>query len=319
VLATRQTYAHTLIFAARAGFRDSEGHDGEFRLVYYGDIHSGLLMSKQLGVIGYPLSHTLSPVFQQAALDYHSIPATYLAWPTPPERLAETVGRLRGEDYLGFNITIPHKERILELVDDVEDMARQIGAVNTVVNREGVLTGHNTDAYGFVKSLKERAGFEPRGKAVLLLGAGGAARAAAYGLANEGVGILTIANRHVARAESLAKELTSLVKEIAVVPLEEVSTDVDLIVNSTSIGMASAASEGVSPLTTASIPSATLVYDMVYTPAETPLIRQAREAEARVLGGLWMLIYQGAAAFELWTEQQPPINVMYRAAENALN
>ncbi len=319
MLATRQAYAHTLIFAARAGFRDSKGDDVESRLVYYGDIHSGLLMSKQLGVIGYPLSHTLSPVFQQAALDYHSFPATYVAWATPPERLEETVARLRGEDYLGFNITIPHKERMVELVDDVEDMARQIGAVNTVVNRDGVLTGQNTDAYGFVKSLKEKASFEPRGKAVLLLGAGGAARAAAYGLANEGVGVLTIANRTVARAELLVKELTGLVKEIAVAPLDEVSTDVDLIVNSTSVGMASAANRGRSPLTTASIPSATLVYDMVYTPAETPLIRQAREAGAPVLGGLWMLIYQGAAAFELWTQKQPPIDAMYRAAENALD
>ena len=154
-------------------------------------------MTKQLGVIGYPLSHTLSPVFQQAALDYHAIPVTYSAWPTPPECLSQTVERLRGADYMGFNITIPHKERLVELVDDVDEMARNIGAVNTVVNRGGKLNGYNTDAYGFVKSLKEKAGFEPQGKNVLLLGAGGAAKAAAYALAGEGVGHLTIANRTV--------------------------------------------------------------------------------------------------------------------------
>ena len=113
-------------------------------------------MTKQLGVIGYPLSHTLSPIFQQAALDYHAIPVTYSAWPTPPERLTHTVERLRGAEYMGFNITIPHKEHLVELVDDVDAMARNIGAVNTVVNRDGALAGYNTDAYGFVKSLKER-------------------------------------------------------------------------------------------------------------------------------------------------------------------
>ena len=127
-------------------------------------------MTKQLGVIGYPLSHTLSPIFQQAALDYHAIPVTYSAWPTPPERLSQTVERLRGAEYMGFNITIPHKEHMAELVDDVDEMARNIGAVNTVVNRGGVLAGYNTDAYGFVKSLKEKADFEPRGKTVLLAG-----------------------------------------------------------------------------------------------------------------------------------------------------
>ena len=131
------------------------------------------MMTKKLGVIGYPLSHTLSPVFQQAALDYHAIPVTYSAWPTTPESLRETVNRLRGEEYMGFNITIPHKEQLLDLVDDVNDMARNVGAVNTVVNRNRALTGYNTDTYGFVRSLKEKADFDPRGKSVLLLGAGG--------------------------------------------------------------------------------------------------------------------------------------------------
>jgi shikimate dehydrogenase len=276
-------------------------------------------MTKRLGVIGYPLSHTLSPVFQQAALDYHSVPATYSAWPTPPELLDETVQRLRGDDYLGFNITIPHKVRIIELVDDVEDMAKKIGAVNTVVKRGGSLVGYNTDAFGFVKSLKEKAKFDPRGKTVLLLGAGGAARAAAYGLANEGVAKLTIANRTVARAESLANEVAGLIKQVEPVPLDGVAVEADLIVNSTSIGMAHAEDHGRSPLATASLPSGILVYDMVYTPAETPLMRQATEAGALGIGGLWMLVYQGAAAFELWTAKPAPVSVMYRAAEIALS
>ncbi len=275
-------------------------------------------MTKQLGVIGYPLSHTLSPIFQQAALDYHAIPATYSAWPTPPECLDDAVESFRGTEYLGFNITIPHKQRLLELVDEVDDMARDIGAVNTVVNREGILTGYNTDAYGFVKSLKEKAGFEPKGKAVLLLGAGGAGRAAAYALAAEGVKALTIANRTVARAEALADEVAARLSPVNASSLEDAPDAVDLIVNSTSMGMASGDGAGQSPLQASSIRQGSLVYDMVYTPALTPLLQCAREAGAQVLGGLWMLIYQGAASFELWTDKKAPTDVMYRAAQQAM-
>ena len=276
-------------------------------------------MAKQLGVIGYPLSHTLSPIFQQAALDYHAIPATYSAWPTPPERLDDAVESFRGTEYLGFNITIPHKQRLLKLVDEVDDMARDIGAVNTVVNREGMLTGYNTDAYGFVKSLKEKAGFEPKGKAVLLLGAGGAARAAAYALAAEGIEALTIANRTVARAEDLAEEVSGRVSTVNACPLENPTQDFDLVVNSTSLGMSSADGAGRSPLEASSIRQESLVFDMVYTPALTPLLQCAQKAGAQVLGGLWMLIYQGAASFELWTGKQAPTDVMYQAAQQALD
>ncbi len=276
-------------------------------------------MTKQLGVIGYPLSHTLSPIFQQAALDYHAVPVTYSAWPTPPTQLGPTVDRLRGPQYMGFNITIPHKEHLLTLVDEVDDMARNIGAVNTVVNRRGKLAGCNTDAYGFIKSLKEKADFDPRGKTVLLLGAGGAARAAAYGLAGEGIDRLIIANRTLERADSLAKDAGDILRRIEVVPLEQVTPDAHLIINSTSVGMASGNAAGRSPLPSASIPPDTLAYDMVYSAADTPFLSAAKEAGSRVLGGLWMLIYQGAAAFELWTGRKAPVDVMYRAARQALS
>ena len=275
-------------------------------------------MTKQLGVIGHPLSHTVSPAFQQAALDYHAISATYSAWPTPPDRLADTVERLRGDQYAGFNVTIPHKERLVDLVDDCSAMARNVGAVNTVVNRSGSLAGYNTDAYGFIKSLREKARFEPRGKTVLLLGAGGAARAAAYALAGERVACLTIANRTVTRAESIAEDLAGFIQRVDVVSLDEASPEVDLIINSTSVGMARGADEGRALLAAVQIPPDTLIYDMVYTPSETPLMRRAMEAGCVVAGGLWMLIYQGAAAFELWTGKQAPLDTMYRAARRAL-
>lgn len=286
--------------------------------VYSGHTRRGLPMTKQLGVIGHPLSHTVSPAFQQAALDYHAIDATYSAWPTPPDRLADTVARLRGDQYIGFNVTIPHKERLVDLVDDCSAMARNVGAVNTVVNRSGSLAGYNTDAYGFIKSLREKAKFEPRGKTVLLLGAGGAARAAAYALAGEGAARLTIANRTVARAESIAEDLAGFIQRVDVVSLDEASPEADLIVNSTSVGMAHGVDAGRTPLAAAPLAPDTLIYDMVYTPSETPLMRRAMEAGCVVAGGLWMLIYQGAAAFELWTDKQAPVDTMYRAARRAL-
>ena len=275
-------------------------------------------MTKQLGVIGHPLSHTVSPALQQAALDYHAIRATYSAWPTPPNRLADTLTRLRGDQYAGFNATIPHKERLIDLVDDCNDMAMNVGAVNTVVNRGGTLTGYNTDAYGFIESLREKANFEPRGKTVLLLGAGGAARAAAYALAGEGAAHLTIANRTVARAESIAQKIAGLIQRIDVVSLDDASVEADLIVNSTSVGMAHGADADRTPLAAESLAPDTLIYDMVYTPTETPLMRRAMESGCSAVGGLWMLVYQGAAAFELWTGKQAPVNTMYRAARRAL-
>ena len=298
------------------GVEDNQEY--EARTVYSAHTCRGLPMTKQLGVIGHPLSHTVSPAFQQAALDYHAISATYSAWPTPPDRLVDTVALLRGDQYAGFNVTIPHKERLVDLVDDCSAMARNVGAVNTVVNRSGALAGYNTDAYGFIKSLREKARFEPRGKTVLLLGAGGAARAAAYALAGEGAARLTIANRTVARAESIAEDLAGFIQRVDVVSLDEASPEADLIVNSTSVGMARGADEGRALLAAVPLPPDTLIYDMVYTPSETPLMRRAMEAGCAVAGGLWMLIYQGAAAFELWTGKQAPLDTMYRAARRAL-
>lgn len=299
--------------------RIAEGdQDDTARRVCSFHIRRGLPMTKQLGVIGHPLSHTVSPAFQQAALDYHAIRATYSAWPTPPNRLADTVARLRGDQYAGFNVTIPHKERLIDLVDDCDAMAMNVGAVNTVVNKGGSLTGYNTDAYGFIESLREKANFEPRGKTVLLLGAGGAARAAAYALAGAGAARLTIANRTVARAESIAQKIDGLIQRVDVVSLDDAPVEVDLIVNSTSIGMAHGADEDRTPLAAESLAPDTLLYDMVYTPAETPLMKRAMEAGCSTVGGLWMLVYQGAAAFELWTGKQAPVDTMYRAARRAL-
>ena len=280
-------------------------------------------MGSLVGLIGYPLGHTISPAFQQAAFDHYSLPVKYHAWPTHPDLLQEKVNSLRCAEYLGSNVTVPHKERVAGLVDRLDAAAEAIGAVNTIVREDGGLAGYNTDAYGFVTSLKEMGQFNPRGKRAVLLGAGGAARAAVFALAEEGVRSLVIANRTLERAEALAGSLGSGIREIAAVPLggpglERAVSEADLIVNSTSMGMQGGDAGSTSPLRADLIPASALVYDMVYNPARTPLLEEAAEAGADCLGGLPMLVYQGAGSFERWTGLEAPVQVMFEAAEEAL-
>ena len=282
-------------------------------------------MREQAGILGHPLSHTISPAFQQAAFDHYSLPVRYHAWPTHPHELARSVDRLRRPEYIGANLTVPHKETALILLDHVDEWARAIGAVNTVAKREdGSLEGHNTDAHGFIQALKDAAGFDPAGARVLLLGAGGAARAAAFGLARENAALITIANRTVERARSLADELSGRVGRVEAVelarePLSKVVGDAELIVNCTSIGMSGGDAAGETPLPADLIPSDGLVYDMVYNPRVTRLLGDAGSAGARTLGGLPMLVHQGAGAFEIWTGKSAPLDVMFDAAERALS
>ena len=278
-------------------------------------------MKQNIALFGYPLSHSISPAFQQAALDSLSIEASYTARPTPPEGLASEVERLRADGHLGANVTIPHKERVRECLDGLDSWAETVGAVNTIVKDDGRLVGHNTDGYGFLRSLEERGGFPPEGKSVLVLGAGGAARAAVFALADRGAGTVLIANRTVERGDALAADVRGRSLDADSIPLGEAraaSRRVDLIVNSTSIGMEPGANAGLSPLDSADINPDALVYDMVYTPQQTPLMEEARRAGAKVLGGLWMLVYQGAAAFEMWTSREAPVDLMHEAGLRAL-
>ena len=278
-------------------------------------------MKQQIALFGYPLSHSISPAFQQAALDSLAIEACYSARPTPPEGLAAEVEKLRANDHLGANVTIPHKERIRACLDRLDPWAESVGAVNTIVKADGRLVGHNTDGHGFLKSLEERGGFSPEGKSVLLLGAGGAARAAVFALAERGAGRVLIANRTVGRGDALAADVRSHSLDAASIPMHEsgrAAGRVDLIVNATSMGMEPGPNAGLSPLESRDISPRALVYDMVYTPQQTPLMEAASQAGADVVGGLWMLIYQGAAAFEMWTSREAPVDLMYEAGQRAL-
>ena len=277
----------------------------------------------RVGIFGYPLGHSISPAFQQAAFDHIGLDARYEVWQTAPGELAKAVSRLRRDGYLGANVTVPHKVAVRDHLDELDPWAEAIGAVNTIVSKGGRLVGFNTDAYGLIEALRREAQFDARGKKVVLIGAGGAARAAAFGLAREAVASLIIANRTPARAEALADELRDSVTDVAALDLASSTlagriASADLIVNATSVGMQGGPAEGRSPVANGLIQPTCVVHDMVYNPEATPLLKMAKDAGARIVGGLPMLVHQGAAAFERWTGKDAPIDVMYSAARQAL-
>ena len=259
----------------------------------------------------------------QAAFDHAGIDATYDAWETHPDDLGAGVRRLRNDRYLGANVTVPHKQTVIEHLDSIDDLASRIGAVNTIVNSNGKLSGSNTDADGFITSLKVWGEIEPAGLDAVLVGAGGAARAAAHALADSGIGSLTIANRTLDRALSLSREISALGAESRAISLLDsefgaLCAQADLLINSTSVGMLHGPAEDVSPIPPGVITAGCVVYDMVYNPPDTPLLKSAEEAGARVVGGLPMLVYQGAAAWSRWTGKEAPVDVMFDTARRAL-
>ncbi len=258
---------------------------------------------------------------QQAAFNYCNLDLHYEAWETEATDLRKVLGRVRQASTLGANVTVPHKEVMGSLMDELDDLALEIGAVNTIVNRGGQLVGYNTDAGGFLRALQQEGDFSPAGKRVVLLGAGGVARAVSFALAREGVKSLVITDIIAQRAHALASDLESVDSGISISVEEhfaEALPPCDLVVNCTPVGMRHSATEGQSPLDAGLIPKEALVYDVVYNPVETPLLMDAKKAGARTLGGLAMLVYQGALAFELWTDREAPIDIMFEAAKQAL-
>ena len=275
-----------------------------------------------LGIIGYPARHSLSPAFQQAAIDALGLKARYEIWEVAPEGLGELVRSLRAGPRIGANVTIPHKQAVRAYLDTLDPAAERIGAVNTIAREGDRLIGYNTDAPGFLRSLVEVGGFDPQGAEVLVLGAGGAARAVAVALLDGGAARITLTNRTAARARELADQLARLGR-VSVVEWEgeeraAAARSADLIVNATALGMAHGPAPEVGPLAADAIRAGVVVYDLVYVPARTPLLDLAARQGARVIEGLPMLIYQGAIAFERWFGRPAPIEVMTRAAEAAL-
>jgi shikimate dehydrogenase len=274
------------------------------------------MTTMRVGVIGDPVAHSLSPVFQQPAFDALGIAASYERWHTTLEQLPDRIASLRKPDALGANVTVPHKSAVLELVDEPSDLGARIGAINTIINRGGQLLGDNTDVYGFQRSLVERRPTVERDR-VLVIGAGGAARAIVAALADLGVAGLTVANRSTQRAEEMVRDLKA--EGTSIIPLSDwdltnVIRDHSVIVNATSIGW-NDDQRVLDPALVAEIDPDGLVVDLTYR--DTTLLMDAISAGIGTLDGLPMLVYQGARSFELWTGQEPPVNLMMAAAERA--
>jgi shikimate dehydrogenase len=275
--------------------------------------------TRLVGLIGYPVGHSRSPAMQQAAFDALGIPAHYVLWETPPETLAERIASLRAPEVLGANVTIPHKTAVVPLLDALAPSALQAGgAVNTIVRgADGRLTGHNTDVTGVLRVLDSH-GAGGAGQSALVLGAGGAARAA-WAAAHERRMTLRVAARHPSAArEALSALGLSSAETIPLDAPDELAKALatsSILINATSVGMGDPLASPLSAELLAHLPPTALVFDMVYAPPETALLRMAQARGLLVVRGLEMLLEQGAAAFELWTGSPAPIAVM-RAALN---
>jgi shikimate dehydrogenase len=278
--------------------------------------------TKICGLIGDPVEHSVSPAMHNAAFSSLGLDYIYLPLRVARDNLAKAIDGLKVLNIRGLNVTIPHKVAVIPLLDEMEPLAEKIGAVNTIVNDKGRLKGHNTDAGGFLKALLER-GVEPRGKKVVVLGAGGASRAISFTLAERGAEIV-ILNRKLEMdwAVKLASSISQLsTKEVKALELNNenlssVLEAADVLVNATSVGMSPNSNN--SPLPARLLKPELVVFDVVYNPLKTRLLAEAEAAGAETISGIDMLVWQGALAFELWTGARAPIDIMKTKAIEAL-
>jgi shikimate dehydrogenase len=272
------------------------------------------------GLIGYPVTHSLSPVMQNAAFRATNHDAVYLCFPVHMNALSQAIEGMRSLGICGVNVTIPHKIAILSHLDKLDSVAAEIGAVNCVVNQEGILTGYNTDGLGALTAL-EAAQISLDSQNITMIGAGGTTKAIAYYLAPL-CHSLNIINRTEAKAVQLAltlqerfnKPITG--KPLNTSTLRKALDTTDILINTTSVGMHPNSDRSIIPQ--GLLHSDLVVFDVVYTPLNTQLLQDAELAGARTIDGLQMLVYQGAQAFTLWTGLEPPIPTMYHSAQCAL-
>lgn len=275
-------------------------------------------MTKRVVLIGHPVAHSLSGAMQQAAFDELGIDARYELWDRRPIELADAVGELRTDEFLGANVTIPHKERVVPMVDRQTEEAHATGAVNTITKDGKRLVGHNTDVGGFRVALDRLVGRQKMPRHAVVLGAGGGARAVVYGLITEGFQRVVIFNRHLHRAEGLVRHFTRSAAhmELRAMPWHESVIEAELsktklLVNATAVGLNPAET----PVPGELLPPDLLVLDLIY--GQTRLLKDAEKAGDTVMNGELMLLHQGAAAFALWTGQPAPLDLMQRRLEEA--
>ncbi|MDI6791290.1 MAG: shikimate dehydrogenase [bacterium] len=276
-----------------------------------------------IGIIGYPIKHTLSPAMHNAAFDTLHLNMVYLPLPIKPDNFEAAVkGLLSLDNLIGLNVTMPYKERVMGLLDEVSPEADALGAVNTVCRTKDKWAGYNTDGEGYLDSLKKNPGIDPSGQEVVIIGAGGACRAVAFSLAKLGVGSLTLINRTVSRAVTLTGEIKKFFGDITVaaIGLEDAAlpkyiNKARLLINATSLGMKPGDPLPVDP---ALIHPGLIVSDLIYNPRETNLLKEAKARGAGTVEGIGMFVHQGALAFELWTGQEAPLEIMRQVVEKEL-
>jgi shikimate dehydrogenase len=268
-------------------------------------------MTRRVVLIGHPVAHSLSGAMQQAAFDELGIDASYELWDRAPIDLADSIAELRGDEFLGANVTIPHKERVVPMVEKLTEEAQAIGAVNTLTREGKRLVGHNTDVAGFKVALDHLVGRQKMPRQAVVLGAGGGARAIVYGLIREGFHRVIVFNRHLHRAEGLVKHFSRSAShmELRAMPWHESIIESEIaktkvLINATSIGLTS----DDSPVGAEVLHDELLVLDLIY--ARTQLLKDAAAAGATTSDGELMLLHQGAAAFTLWTGQPAPLGLM---------
>ncbi len=276
--------------------------------------------TKLYAVIGDPIEHSLSPVMQNVAFQHLRLNSIYLAFRVQPQDLSVAVAGMKSLGFSGFNVTVPHKVSVMKYLDRVDGPGVDIGAVNTVVNKDEMLIGYNTDGVGALTALREE-GVKLKGLKILLLGSGGAAKALAFSIAPLAAN-LVILNRTGSKAKDLASSLKEkfhsnvegrrLTEEV----LRSVFNDVDLLINATSVGMYPKTDDTI--VNKKYFHQGITVLDIVYNPLKTRLLKEAEAAGAHIIGGEKMLVYQGALAFELWTSMKPPIGEMLKAVNREL-
>lgn len=268
--------------------------------------------TKILCVIGHPIEHSMSPIMHNAAIQDLGLDYLYIGFDIPPNRLKEAIKGLKTLNIRGINVTLPYKEKVMKFVDKVDQTAQNIGAINTIKNENGLLIGRNTDAEGANKALLD-ARCKIIGKNVVLIGAGGAAKAISYSLASD-INKITIINRSEDRARKLVNELKNKrdinieSKKYNEIILKEEISNADILINATPIGMFPMMD--ISPVSKKILHKDLFVFDLIYNPLETQLIKDSKEIGCQTLSGLDMLVNQGALAFEWWTKKKPNLELM---------
>jgi shikimate dehydrogenase len=277
-------------------------------------------MTNRVVLIGHPVAHSFSGGMQQAAFDALEIDARYELWDRRPLDLVDAIAELRGEDFLGANITVPHKEHVVALVDKLTEEAQAIGAVNVIARDGKKLVGHNTDVAGFKSALDKIVGRQKMPRHAVVLGAGGAARAVTYALITGGFQRVVVFNRHLHRAEGMVRHFgkSAAHMDLRAMPwhesvLEAELSKTKLLVNATSIGLVPTET----PIPAELLPSDLLVLDLIYNPSQSQLLKDAAAARCTTMNGEHMLLHQGARSFELWTGKAAPLEVMQAELDRA--